>query len=98
MELIMPTQVLNVGVIGAGRIGRVHAANLATRIPSARVLAVADPVEAAAQRCASDFGIPKALADHSGILEDPDIEAVLICSATDTHARIIEEAAQAGKQ
>jgi len=94
----MPTNVLSVGVIGAGRIGRVHTANLTTRIPTARVLVVADMVEAAAQRCAHDFGIPKAASDYRVVLEDANVEAVLICSATDTHAQIIEEAAQAGKQ
>ncbi len=94
----MSSQTLNIGVLGAGRIGRVHAANLATRIPNARVLAVADPIEEAAQRCAHDFGIPAALTDYRAVLANPDIEAVLICTATDTHAQIIEEAAQAGKQ
>src|SRR6266508_6425055 len=94
----MPTNVLNVGVVGAGRIGRVHAANLATRIPTARVLVVADVAEAAAQRCAHDFDIPKAVADYRTVLDDPDVDAVLICTATDMHAQIIEEAAQAGKQ
>ena len=94
----MPKHVLNVGVIGAGRIGRVHAANLATRIPSARVLVVADTVAEAAQRCAHDFGIPNAVADYRAVLEDRDVGAVLICTATNTHAQIIAEAAQAGKQ
>ncbi|KPV49555.1 oxidoreductase, partial [Kouleothrix aurantiaca] len=94
----MSSQTLNIGVLGAGRIGRVHAANLATRISGARVLAVADPIEEAAQRCAHDFGIPAALTDYRAVLANPDIEAVLICTATDTHAQISEEAAQAGKQ
>lgn len=94
----MTKQTLNVGVIGAGRIGRVHAANLTTRIPTARVLVVADAVAEAAERCASDFGIPTAVADYRTVLEDRDVDAVLICTATDTHARIIEEAAAAGKQ
>ncbi|GAB4431936.1 MAG: inositol 2-dehydrogenase [Chloroflexi bacterium OHK40] len=89
---------LTIGLIGAGRIGRVHAANLATRVPGARLLAVADVNEAAARSCAEAYGIPGATADYHSILDDPAIQAVLICSATDTHAQLIEEAAAADKQ
>ena len=88
---------LNVGVIGAGRIGRLHATHLAGRIPLARALAVADVVEEAARRCAEEFGIPRATGDYRRVLEDRDVDAVAICSSTDSHARIIEEAAAAGK-
>jgi myo-inositol 2-dehydrogenase / D-chiro-inositol 1-dehydrogenase len=93
----MTAERLNIGIIGAGRIGRVHAENLALRVPGARVLAVADVAEQAARDCAQRLGIPKAVADYRVILEDRAIQAVAICSATDTHARMIEEAAQAGK-
>lgn len=92
----MPVDQLNIGLIGAGRIGRVHAANL-TRIPAARLRVVADVNEAAAQACAVQYGIPAATGDVGAILADPTIGAVVICSSTDTHARIIEEAAAAGK-
>jgi myo-inositol 2-dehydrogenase/D-chiro-inositol 1-dehydrogenase len=91
------TDVLNIGLIGAGRIGRVHAENLAYRIPAAQLLAVADVAEAAAQDCARQFGIPTACVDYREILENRAIQAVAICSATDTHADLIEAAAQAGK-
>lgn len=93
----MTKQQLQVGVIGAGRIGQVHAAHLVTRIPAAQVLMVADVYAAAARRCAQQWGIPHAVDTHRAVLEHPDIDAVLICTATDTHAQIIEEAAQAGK-
>ena len=88
---------LNLGLIGAGRIGRLHAAHLAHRIPDARLLAVADPLAAAARDCADRFGIPHATTDERDLLEDPAIDAVIVCSSTDTHARIIEAAATAGK-
>ena len=88
---------VNIGVIGAGRIGRVHAGHLAHRIPEANVVAVADVVLAAAQKCAADLRIPAAVADYRAILDNPDIEAVVICSSTDTHAQLIGEAARAGK-
>jgi myo-inositol 2-dehydrogenase/D-chiro-inositol 1-dehydrogenase len=88
---------LNVGVIGAGRIGRVHTETLTYRMPAARVLAIADVNLAAAQQLAAVCGVPKATADYRDVLNDPAIDAVLICSGTDTHARFTEEAAHAGK-
>jgi myo-inositol 2-dehydrogenase/D-chiro-inositol 1-dehydrogenase len=88
---------VNIGVIGAGRIGRVHAEHLAHRIPEANVVAIADVAIEAARQCAADLQIPAAFADHRAILNHPEIEAVVICSSTDTHARFIEEAAGAGK-
>jgi myo-inositol 2-dehydrogenase/D-chiro-inositol 1-dehydrogenase len=89
---------LNVGIIGAGRIGRLHAEHLAYRIPQADVVAVADIILEAAQKCAATLYIPTAVQDYRVILENPEIEAVIICSSTDTHAQMMEEAAAAGKQ
>jgi myo-inositol 2-dehydrogenase/D-chiro-inositol 1-dehydrogenase len=86
------------GVIGAGRIGKIHAENLARRIPGATVTAIADPMVESAQEVAARLGIPACYADYHAILNDPAIEAVAICSSTNTHAQIIIEAAQAGKQ
>jgi len=88
---------VNVGIIGAGRIGRVHAENLAYHIPGAKVVAIADIFVEAAQKCAADLGIPSVFKDHRAILENDQVEAVVICSSTDTHAQFIEEAAAAGK-
>jgi myo-inositol 2-dehydrogenase/D-chiro-inositol 1-dehydrogenase len=88
---------LNIGVIGAGRIGKVHTETLTYRIPTVRVLAVADIDATAAQQLANQFQIPVATTDYRDVLNDPAIDAVLICSATDTHARLTTEAAQAGK-
>jgi myo-inositol 2-dehydrogenase/D-chiro-inositol 1-dehydrogenase len=93
----MSREILNLGLIGAGRIGQVHAENVSRRIPLANLAAVADVNEDAAKRCAQLYGIPKVTRDYRAILEDPEVQAVLICSATDTHAQIIEEAAAAGK-
>ena len=88
---------INVGIIGAGRIGRLHAEHLAFRIPGANLLAVSDIVLDAAQGCATALGIPTAVQDHQALVENPDIEAVVICSSTDTHSLMIEQAAAAGK-
>src|SRR5512135_129651 len=88
---------LNVGVLGAGRIGRVHAENLAYRIPEARVVAIADVILEAAQKLGGDLGIQNVYADPRAILDDKAIDAVIICSSTDTHAQLMEDAAAAGK-
>jgi myo-inositol 2-dehydrogenase / D-chiro-inositol 1-dehydrogenase len=93
----MPAESLKIGLIGAGRIGRLHAEHLTVRVPSAELVMVADVFEENARQCAKGYGIPLATQDYHAILDHPDIGAVAICSSTDTHARIIEEAAQAGK-
>src|SRR5512147_1759996 len=88
---------LNVGLIGAGMIGKLHAQNLAFRIPQASLLAIADINETAAREVAERCRVPKVLNDYHELLADPSVDAVVICSSTHTHAGIIIEAAQAGK-
>ncbi|NPV87482.1 MAG: inositol 2-dehydrogenase [Anaerolineae bacterium] len=88
---------LNVGIIGAGRIGKVHAENLAFRIPQANPLVIADVNQQAAAAVADSCRIPAVVADYHEVLENAEVEAVVICSPTDTHARIVGEAARAGK-
>lgn len=90
-------KVIRFGVIGAGRIGKIHAANLANSVPGAEVAAIADINLKAAQDAAARLHIPQALADYQDLLSDATIDAVAICSSTDTHAQIVMEAAQAGK-
>lgn len=92
----MTQNTLNIGVIGAGRIGRVHSEHLATRIPGVRLAAIADVNLAAAESLAGQFHAAPHQ-DYRRLLDDPAIQAVAICSATDTHSRFIVEAAQAGK-
>jgi len=91
------SKTLRFGVIGAGRIGKIHAGNLATRIPGVEVAAIADINLIAAQETAVRLHIPTALPDYHAILSDPSIDAIAICSSTDTHARIVVEAAEARK-
>ncbi len=90
-------RMIGIGVIGAGRIGRVHALNLFRSVGGARLQAVSDINLEAARALASEAGGAQALADHRPMLGDGKIEAIVICSSTDTHARLIEEAAAAGK-
>jgi myo-inositol 2-dehydrogenase/D-chiro-inositol 1-dehydrogenase len=88
---------VNIGLIGAGRIGRLHARHLARRVSRARLLVVADVAIEAARACAEENEVEHVVDDYRLVLDDPRVEAVLVCSATDTHARIIEDAAAAGK-
>jgi len=88
---------LNIAVIGCGRIGRIHAENLATRIPEVRLVAVADVSGAATKELAERLRVERATTDYRELLGDSAIDAVVICSSTDTHSRIIEESAAAGK-
>src|SRR3712207_889743 len=87
-------EVLRLGLIGAGRIGRLHAEHLAHRVPRARLLVVADVVEEAAAACAREFGVARATCDYRDVLASPEVDAVVICSSTDTHALLIQEAAR----
>ena len=89
---------MKVGIIGAGRIGKVHAKNISMFVPEMEIKTIADPfmneqTEAFAKSC----GIPNTTKDANDILNDPEIEAVLICSSTDAHSKYIIEAAHAGK-
>jgi myo-inositol 2-dehydrogenase/D-chiro-inositol 1-dehydrogenase len=93
----MANRTLNVAVIGCGRIGRIHAENLATRIPGARVTALADVAGNVAREVAAQLHVGKATGDYHELLADPQVDALAICSSTDTHSRIIQEAAAAGK-
>jgi len=93
----MNVQKLRFGIIGAGRIGRVHAETLAFRLPEAEIVAIGDVSTEAAQAVATRCNIPKVAATAEDILGDPKIDAVLICSPTATHSDLIVKAALAGK-
>ena len=84
-----------VGIIGAGRIGRVHAQTIAN-LPCADLAWVGDAFEDAANALAAPFGL-EGTNDIDSVFSRDDIEAVLICSPTDTHADLLEKASRAGK-
>jgi myo-inositol 2-dehydrogenase/D-chiro-inositol 1-dehydrogenase len=85
-----------VGIIGAGRIGKLHAENL-LRIPGVKLKTVADIFTDTLKEWAQRAGIECMTNDYKDIMNDPEINAVLICSSTDTHTQLIQEAAKAGK-
>ncbi len=89
---------VTVGIVGAGRIGKIHAENIRYFIPEARIQAVADPLLAdKLGDWARGLGIEKVVKDPREIMADRGIEAVVICSSTDTHADLVMAAAAAGK-
>jgi myo-inositol 2-dehydrogenase/D-chiro-inositol 1-dehydrogenase len=88
---------ITVGVIGAGRIGKIHSENLRYFIPGARLKTVADLYADKLKDWAAGLGVEKLAADPRAILDDPEIDAVLICSSTDTHADLVMAAAEKKK-
>ena len=81
-------------LIGAGRIGRIHARNAALH-PRLALAAVVDPVEASAASLAAEWGAP--VATFEQVLADPGIAGVVVASSTDTHLDYSIRAAAAGK-
>ena len=89
---------MNIGIIGAGRIGKVHGESVMRFVKNATVKAIADPfMNEQTIAWAKEMGINEIYTDYHKILEDKDIEIVLICSSTDTHSKISLEAIEAGK-
>lgn len=91
------TEKINLAVIGTGRMGSVHTRNLARQIPEANLVAVCDIRLAVAQGVADELDIRTVEKDYHVLLEDPEIEAVLIATTTETHAAIVKDSAAAGK-
>jgi myo-inositol 2-dehydrogenase / D-chiro-inositol 1-dehydrogenase len=88
---------LKIGLIGAGRIGKVHAHSVMTSIPNATLVGVADYDKDEAVNLAEQYQIPFATGNHRDILDINEVDAVIIASSTDTHAPFTVQAAQAGK-
>jgi len=84
-----------IGLLGCGRIGRMHATNIAGH-PSASLAAVHDVHASSAAEVATALDVP-ALASADAMFDDPDIDALLIATTTDTHADYIERAVASGK-
>ncbi|HBL54894.1 MAG TPA: inositol 2-dehydrogenase, partial [Deltaproteobacteria bacterium] len=83
------------GIIGAGRIGKLHADNLLSRVDGARLKAITDPY--LDEEWAAFRNIPLTGKDHRILLDDPEIDAILIGSPSAEHATQMIECAEAGK-
>lgn len=89
---------VRIGLLGAGRIGKLHGENLAHSVPGAELYAVADPcINEEIKAWATDLGIERCYNEAEKIIADPKIDAVFICSSTNTHADLIKQAAAKGK-
>jgi myo-inositol 2-dehydrogenase/D-chiro-inositol 1-dehydrogenase len=94
----MSAREVNLALIGAGTIGRVHAENLARHIQGARLRVVVDPiVERASALAAVGARDARASVDAAGALDDPTIDAVIVAGPTRMHAELIAAAAASGK-
>ena len=88
---------IGVGVIGAGRIGKLHIEHLAQNMPEVELLSICSLNRPMAESLAEQFNVPKVTTDYNTLLVDPQIDAVLVTSSTDTHVEISQAAAKAGK-
>jgi inositol 2-dehydrogenase len=84
---------LAVGLIGLGRLGRVYARDLASRIAETRLVAVADPAGSLAADVADEFDVPKHYADPLALIDDSAVDALVIVSPTHTHRELVVAAA-----
>ncbi|GIN91715.1 inositol 2-dehydrogenase [Siminovitchia terrae] len=92
----MKQQTTVIGIIGAGRIGRLHAENNAS-FPNVRIKGISDLFADEIKEWALSIGIEKIVKDSEELLLDEEIEAIFVCSPTNTHAAIIKRAAKLGK-
>lgn len=84
---------VRIAVLGCGRIGRMHAALLATRVPGARLASVFDAMPEAAASVAGELSVPAAASVEQAI---EGADAVAVCTSTDTHSELIVMLAEAG--
>jgi inositol 2-dehydrogenase len=88
---------LNVGLLGAGRLGRVYARDLAGRIPETRLVAVADPAGALAREVAAEFDVARHYTDAQPLVDDPGVDAIVIVTPTHVHREQVIAAASCKK-
>jgi len=88
---------IKMGLIGAGRMGKVFAHTLASNVAEVDLVAVADAGSDTSEEVAARFGIEHHYTDYLELLKREDINAVVIATPTSTHAQLIKDAAAAGK-
>ena len=87
---------VKIGIIGAGRIGKVHA-KAASNLNGAKIIWLADPIAHDLEETAKSMGIEKTSKNYKDILNDKEVDAIFICTPTDTHYTISMEALNFGK-
>ena len=87
---------VKIGIIGAGRIGKVHA-KAASNLNGAKIIWLADPIAPDLEETAKSMGIEKTSKNYKDILNDKEVDAIFICTPTDTHYTISMEALNFGK-
>nr|WP_206427372.1 inositol 2-dehydrogenase [Clostridium rectalis] len=88
---------IKIGVVGMGRIGKLHTENIIRNFKNVEVKAVSDVCIENAKEWANNLGINNVYEDYQKILNDKEIDSVLICSSTNTHTQLIIESARAKK-
>ena len=88
---------IGICVVGSGRAGMIHARNFVRDVPNARLVAVADPAQRAAQAACDELGIAKAYRSHTDALEDREIDAFIVVAPTELHCGIVKDLANAKK-
>lgn len=88
---------IKIGIIGVGRIGKFHIEHLVSLRDKYEITAIADEYSSELSALQEQYQIPHAYKDYQDLLNDPNVEAVAICSPTDTHAPISIAAAEKGK-
>ncbi|MBB4226498.1 MULTISPECIES: Gfo/Idh/MocA family oxidoreductase [Rhizobium] len=88
---------VNVGLIGAGRIGSFHGESVAKRLVDAELVAIADPAPGAAAKLADKLGVDASYTDVAAMLAQPGLDAVIIATPARFHTNVLVQAAEAGK-
>ena len=90
---------VKIGVVGCGRIGKLHINNLINSVSGVEVVAVADPMldKSGAREWLAERNITNVSTDFMDIINNPEVEVVFVCSSTDTHCDIPMAAVNAGK-
>ena len=80
---------ITIGIIGGGRIGRMHAGTIYTGMQDVTIKYVSDIYPQAAQQWGPMYGVQNVVSDAEIVFNDPEVQAVLFCTSTDTHADYI---------
>ena len=95
----IPMGILKIGVVGCGRIGKLHINNLINSVPGVQVVAAADPMldKSGAREWLAERKITGVSTDFMDVINNPEVDVVFVCSSTDTHCDVSMAAVQAGK-